>query len=315
VSLMGSAAGDGALEALQGKSSLRALKTGKLVTDAGLAFLRSLPQLKELLIDGPFTNAGLASLAGLDTVTDLDLFWHVSGITSDAFAHLAALPNLAVLGADGELSDDEAMRHIAALPGLRRLRAQESVATDAGFEALSRSATLEWFWGRECPNFGSRGFVALSTMPVLRRLGIGCKNVDDRALSTLPHFPSLRELTPIGVHDAGFRHIGRCARLEHLQCMYCRDTTDVATEHVAGLQLTRYYAGLTQITDRSLEMLGRMSSLERADFYETKGVTDAGLVFLAALPNLREVALEGLPRVTFEGTRVFPARVHVTYST
>ncbi len=48
------------------------------------------------LIDGPFTNAGLASLAGLEGVVDLDLFWHVTGITSDAFAHLAGLPNLAL---------------------------------------------------------------------------------------------------------------------------------------------------------------------------------------------------------------------------
>jgi hypothetical protein len=57
--------------------------------------------------------------------------------------------------------------------------------------------------------------------------------------------------------------------------MYCRDTTDVATGHIAGLQLKYYYAGLTQITDRSLEILGRMTSLEKVEFFETKGVTDA----------------------------------------
>src|SRR5438552_2460273 len=83
-----------------------------------------------------------------------------------------------------------------------------SAATDDGFGALSKSNTLEFFWGRECPNFGSRGFVALSKMPTLRGLGIGCKNLDDEALSTLPQFPALRELTPIGVKDGGFRHIG-----------------------------------------------------------------------------------------------------------
>ena len=149
-----------------------------------------------LLIDGPFTNQGLASLAGLEGVFELDLFWHVTGITTDAFAHLVQLPNLVSLGCDGHLSDDTAMRHIAAIPRLRNLRAQESVATDDGFVALSRSQTLEGFWGRVCPNFGSRGFVAFSKMPALRSLGVGCKNVDDQALSTLPHFPALQELTP-----------------------------------------------------------------------------------------------------------------------
>ena len=204
---------------------------------------------------------------------------------------------------------------LASISGLRSLRAQESVATDAGFEALSGSQTLEVFWARECPNFGSRGFVAFSRMPALRSLGVGCKNVDDDALARLPEFPALRELTPIGVTDAGFRHVGQCRRLERLTCMYCRDTTDVATEHVAALQLTYYYAGLTKITDRSLVILGRMASLEQVDLYECKRVTDAGLVFLAALPSLREVGLDGLPGVTLEGTRVFPSGVRVRYST
>jgi ankyrin repeat protein len=321
VDLMGSPTGDGAIAALQGKSNLRNFSTGKLVTDAGVALLHNFPRLKEnsgdarLLIDGPFTNKGLATLAGLEGVSDLDLFWHVTGITSDAFAHLVHLENLVSLGCDGDLSDDTAMRHIAAIPRLRKLRAQESVATDDGFVALSRSQTLEGFWGRVCPNFGSRGFVAFSKMPALRSLGVGCKNVDDHALSALPHFPALDELTPIGMNDDAFRHVGRCERLRRLTCMYCRDTTDLATEHIAGLQLKYYYAGLTQISDRSLAILGRMSSLEEVEFYECKGVTDAGLVFLTGLPRLREVHLDGLPGVTFGGTKVFPAHVRVSYST
>ena len=121
-----------------------------------------------LLIDGPITDAGLAGLAGLDGLVELDLFWHVTAMTPDGFAHLRRLPNLQVLGADGELSGDAAMRHIAAIPHLRRLRAQGTAATDEGFEALSQSSTLESLWGRECPHLGSRGFIALSRMPTLR---------------------------------------------------------------------------------------------------------------------------------------------------
>jgi hypothetical protein len=207
------------------------------------------------------------------------------------------------------------MIHIAAIPRLRRLRAQESVATDEGFAALSRSQTLEGLWGRECPHFGSRGFVALSKAPALRSLGIGCRNVSDDALSTLPDFPSLRELTPIGFQDDGFRHVGRCNRLERLTCMYCRDTTDTATSRITRLPLKYYYAGLTRITDRSLEMLAGIASLEQVEFYECSGITDRGLASLARLPNLREAHFDGLPGVTLEGTRVFPARVRVVYST
>jgi hypothetical protein len=323
VDLMGSPTGDGAIEALQGKPHLSSFASGKLVTDAGLRLLHHFPRLEawqgdentRLLIDGPFTNAGLASLAGLEGVFDLDLFWHVTGITSDGFAHLAGLPNLGVLGADGKLSDDEAMRHFAAIPRLRKLRAQGTVATDEGFEALSRSRTLEHLWTRETPHLGSRGFLALSRMPALRSLGVSCAQVSDEALASFPEFPSLRELTPIDVTDPGFRHIGRCDKLERLSCMYCRETTDVATEHIRDLQLRSYYAGLTQITDRSLEVLGRMTSLEQIELYECLHVTDAGLVFLSTLPRLRQFDVSGSPGVTLKGTGVFPATVTVHYST
>lgn len=323
VNLMGSPTGDGAIEALQGKPKLRKFRTGRLVTDAGLALLHNFPLLKtahegnegHLLIDGPFTNAGLALLAGLEGVFDLDLFWHVTGITTDAFVHFAGLPNLSVLGCDGHLSDNTAMRHFAAIPRLRRLRAQESAADDDGFVELSRSKTLEGLWGRECPKFGSRGFIALSKMPALRSMGISCANVSDDALATLPDFPSLREITPIGFTDAGFRHIGRCDRIERLTCMYCRETGDAATEHIVQLPLKYYYAGLTKITDRSLAILGQIATLEQIEFYECNGITDAGLPNLVGLPHLREVHIDSSPGVTLAGTRVFPANVRVLYTT
>jgi hypothetical protein len=334
VNLMGSPTGDGAIAALEGKPRLRQFSSGKLVTGAGLRLLHTLPQMKRwhgpeitsgdkqaiegsvrLLIDGPFGNHDLAALAGLEGVFELDLFWHVTGITTDAFAHLVHLPNLGSLGCDGALSDDTAMRHIAAMPRLRRLRAQSAAATDAGFVALGKSKTLEFIWGRECPNFGSSGFIAFSKMPALRGFGISLKNVDDQALARLPLFPALRELTPVGMTDAGFRHVGLCANLERLTCMYCRDTTDAATEHIARLRLKHYYAGLTQITDRSLAILGAMPSLEQIELYECQRVTDTGLAPLAALPRLREIHLDGLPGVTLEGTRVFPGNVRVYYST
>ena len=334
VNLMGTHTGDGAIETLRGKPRLRRLATGRLVTDAGLELLHDFPQFKKwpgpaitsgtreavayatrLLIDGPFTDNGVAGMGGLEGIFELVLFWHATDITPDGLRSLAGLPNLAALGCDGELSNDVAMRHFAALPCLRRLAAQGTVATDEGFIALSRSRTLEHLWTRETPNLTGRGFRALSTMPRLRNLGVSCKQVDDAALATLPSFATLREITPIDVHDDGFRHIGRCDSLERLTCMYCRDTTDSATAHIASLRLKFYYAGLTGITDHSLEILGRMPSLEHVELFECKGVTDAGLSHLGRLPRLREVHLNGLPQVTFGGTKVFPPGVRVKYST
>jgi hypothetical protein len=97
--------------------------------------------------------------------------------------------------------------------------------------------------------------------------------------------------------------------------MYCRETGDAATAAIERLPLKYYYAGLTKITDRSLESLGKIATLEQVDLYEVNGVTDIGLPFLARLPNLREVHLDTLPGVTLKGTRVFPKSVRVHYST
>ena|ERR1035438_5150388 len=98
--------------------------------------------------------------------------------------------------------------------------------------------------------------------------------------------------------------------------MYCRETTDAATEHIAGLsKLKTYYAGKTRITDHSLEILSRMQSLEKLTFWQCAGITDAGVSLLVRLRKLREVHLEGdMPQVTPEGTAVFPAHVRVDYS-
>jgi hypothetical protein len=148
-------------------------------------------------------------------------------------------------------------------------------------------------------------------MPALRGLAVSCKHVDDEGLSWLPRFPALTELMPMDVPDDGFRHVGRCDQLESLVLMYCRDTTDVATEHIAGLsKLKKYFASYTRITDRSMEILGRMQSLERISFYGCPAVTDAGVAALAGLPRLLEVEISG-PQITRQSAAAFPASVRV----
>ena len=117
------------------------------------------------------------------------------------------------------------------------------------------------------------------------------------------------------VSDDGYRHIGRCTKLEDLVLMYCRETTDSATEHIAELPgLKRYFASYNKITDRSLEILGRMKSLESIELCSVAGVTNLGVGFLANLPGLRQLRLSELPNVTRDAVAVFPASVRVEYS-
>jgi len=333
VSLMGSTTGDGVVNALRGKPRLGHLKTGRHVTDAGLALLHDFPMFSSwhpreiaydlmtfapegnnLLLDGPFTDRGLASLAGLDGLFGLGFFAHAKRFTPAGLVALADLPNLGFFACPGDLCDDTAMRNIAAVPNLRILLAQGTVATDEGFAALSRSPTLEYLWGRECPNLTGRGFRAMTAMPSLLGLGVSCKRVDDAALSALPSFPALRQLMPMDVPDSGFRHVGRCAGLLDLWCMYCRDTGDEATKHLHGLRLQTYYAGKTRITDRSCEILARMPSLELVELWECAGITDGGVAALAGLPRLKRFTISGSPRITARGVSMLPEGVRVEYS-
>jgi hypothetical protein len=226
----------------------------------------------------------------------------------------ADLAHLAYLGCQDALCDDDAMRHIAALPRLRMLMAQGTVASDAGFTSLSRSTSLEYLWGRECPNLTGRGFRALGAAVALKGLAVSCVNVDHASLGTLPSFPALHALVPMDVTDDGFRHVGRCENLENLWCMYCRETGDRATGHLATLpQLRTYYAGATRITDRSLEVLARMESLEVIELSEIAGITDAGVAALARLPRLRELAIAGSPNVTRGALASLPPQLRVRY--
>lgn len=332
VNLLGTATGNGAVAAMRGKSKLRDFTTGRLLDDLGIPLLHDIPCFKtwqggeptykltgfegepnKLTIDGPFTNDGLRQLAGLDGLFSLAFFWHSKAFTSDGLASLTELPNLGFLGCEGESCDDAAMGYFAKIPRLRKLMAQGTVATDAGFAALAQSPSIQHIWGRECPNLTGRGFVELAKMPALRGLAVSCANVDDASLSSLPDFPSLTFVMPMDVPDAGFRHVGKCKNLEALWCMYCRETGDEATTHIADLNLKLYYAGKTRITDVSLEILSRMTSLERLEFWQTAGITDAGIATLVSLPNLKEIEISGAAHVTRDGASVFPPTVQVDY--
>jgi hypothetical protein len=319
--------GDGAVRALAGKQKLRSLTSGAFVTDAGIPLLHELPVFKtwqggepkiallsydsepnRLVLRGSFTDRGMTQMRGLDGLFGLNLDDSGLSITAAAMVPLIELPNLGWLGVDAK---DDWMSHIAAMPRLRFLGAQDTPAGDDGFAALSKSRSIEYIWGRRCHNLRARGFMALANLPSLRGLSVSCLNVEDDGIAMLPSFPSLRELMPMDVRDAGYRHIGKCAELESLILMYCRDTTDAATEHITGLtKLSYYFNSYTTITDRTPELLSGMDSLERVTFDACHRLTNAGVARLARLPKLRELRVSGR-RVTSGVGAAFSAEVSV----
>ena len=325
VNLAWTRTGDGALKALAGKPKLAQFFSGALVTDSGIPILHDWPVFKSwqggevkiglmspqsfpnnLSLRGPFTDAGMRHLRGLDGLFGLNIDDQKLSITAAALPPLASLPNLGWLSTDAK---DDWMPYIAEMPRLAYLGVQDTSAGDDGFTALSKSRSLQFIWGRRCHNLRNRGFVALAQLPVLRGLSVSCLNVDDSAISALPSFPALRELMPMDIPDRGYRHIGKCRDLESLILMYCRDTTDLATEHITGLgKLSYYFNSYTAITDRTPELLSTMPSLERITFDTCHGLTNEGVRKLARLPRLHELRASGR-QLTRDAALGFPASV------
>ena len=93
--------------------------------------------------------------------------------------------------------------------------------------------------------------------------------------------------------------------------MYCRDTTDAATERITALpNLSYYFNSYTTITDRTPELLSGMDSLERITFDTCHGLTNAGVARLARLPRLRQLRVSGRG-ITSDVSAAFPPTVEM----
>ena len=329
LNLMWTNTGDGAIRSLAGMPRLSRLVSGNNVTDNGLAALRDLPvfaewrggkvemallspdvQPNQLSLRGKISDRGLEKLRGLNGLFGLGIDTSIP-FTMDGIAHLATLPRLGWLSIEAK---DDSMPVIATMPSLQFLLVQDTSAGDDGFEALSKSESIEMIWGRSTHNLHKRGFVALSRMRKLRGLSVSCLNVDDSGIASLPDFPALRELMPMDIPDAGYRHIGKCTAMESLVLMYCRDTTDAATEHIAGLRkLKHYFNSYTTITDRTPQILSDIDSLETVIFDACHNLTNDGIAALARLPRLKELRIAG-KLLTRDVVKAFRSDVDVHYS-
>jgi hypothetical protein len=331
VDLAWTATGDGAIAALVDMPSLSHLRSGHRVTDAGLAALHDYPVFKRwhggdvqmtlmsfeaspnsLMLRGAITDRGLARLRGLDGLVGLNVDDAALGLTGAALVPLIDLPHLGFLAFDAK---DDAMPHIARMSALRMLMAQDTTAGDDGYIALGASRSLEYFWGRRSHGLQRRGFQALAKIPTLRGLSASCMNVDAEGLAALPSFPALRELMPMDVRDDDYRFIAQCTQLEALTLMYCRETGDVATSHLATLpNVRRYFASYTYATDRTPALLAAMPALEAATLHGIPGITNAGIEALGRSASLRSLSLAGMQHVTTEVAHLLPARVRLDYT-
>ena len=238
------------------------------ITDAGLARLRGLGDLRDLNLTGThITDAGLAHLGDLARLRTLCL--NSTGITGEGLRHLEHLPDLQSLWLGGNQVNENGLGHLERLARLRVLGLHGLKVDEAAFSALGGLSALRELHLYES-NLTDGGLAHLARLEELRKLQLGNTQITDEGLVHLGGMTNLLELGLTGtrVTDSGLANLRRLTHLREL-----------------GL-------GKTGISDAGLAHLENLRDLETLQLWETR-ITDEGLLSLQGLKKLRRLELAG----------------------
>ena len=223
IELRGTKATDAAISALGECPTLEELvfnsgsKKNPVVTDAGLAGLAKLKNVKRLWCEGGIvTSKGVAALEGFSKMEELNL--KGSPLDDSASPHLAKLVSLTQLNVAGSkmtgkgitqvaagathlrhlamdrsgITDDD-IGPIAMMPELLHLSIAGTQVTDAGAATLSKSKSLQSLdiWNTKVTDVG---IISLVTMPQLHYLYLQDLPLTDVTFTSLLKVPELRAL-------------------------------------------------------------------------------------------------------------------------
>ncbi len=135
---------DATLARLEGLPNLRELSISRTgITNAGLAHLKGLKSLRALTLDSTsVTDDGLAHLKGMTNLRELEL-WGVYYVTDAGLAHLKGLTNLRTLHVAGPRITDVGLAHLKELTNLRELKLVGTIFPDASLAHLKGMTNLQ----------------------------------------------------------------------------------------------------------------------------------------------------------------------------
>ncbi len=195
------------------------------VDDVGLGHLAGMSNLKRLtIVAGNVTDAGLKHVAGIASLESLRI-WHTD-IHGIGLASLATMKKLTDLDVRDNLHavPDEVGRGLSELRNLRQLRVGSGVFGDWGNQKSDR--------------YGDRFLGQISGLTQLEALDLyNCSEISDDGLKQLERFNQLQKLRLGNTHvtDVGLPHLAVLTKLTELGLSSLR-VTDQGITHLATLR-------------------------------------------------------------------------------
>jgi hypothetical protein len=286
---------------------------GSRLTDAGLAKLPALKDLKELeLLDADrITNRGVAHLSRLKGLESLDL--SAAWVTGSGLGFLGELHNLRDLGLGVKVTFDKPEEIVGFYQnpdGTPLCPAWRYSRTTTGLEQIAKLSNLETL-GLAGAQLEDADLRFLAGLRNLRVLSLGSAGLKGRGLEHLKGLTHLKTLMLPGnyITDDELRHLSGLSELEELdlsQGLPVRDVriTDKGLVHLKNLtRLRSLNLSNYPITDAGLVHLKGLRELRSLDL-SGNPISDAGLVQLKGLRQLKSLRLAET-RVTAAGVKVF----------
>ena len=301
-----------------GRRSFREKNTAHAITDAGIASLSALKELKRLSVYSgvDVTGTGLRELARLPKLSELYLL--TPSINAEGFAAAATLPHLKVFSIstsdlppaafaplekmtslerlslydDKAPLDDSVAAYLAKLTELRELGLFDTKLTDAGLAHLRGLTNLRSLLISK-GIFTDVGLGYLKSLRELRKLSLSAElDASDEGIKNLAGMVHLTELQLPGkrITDEGLIALAKMTDLRSLN-LEKSQIQGPGLEHVRGLaKLRKLDLGKTLIGDAELPRLAQFPALEDLNLQVTS-VSDTGMESLGKLTNLKTLML------------------------
>ncbi len=290
---------DAGLKAIARHAKLEAVTVGsKEVTDAGLAYLAGLPNLRSLGIQEcpKLTSDGLRHLARTPRLTFLAA--SSLGPADDAVDVVAGVTTLERLWLSSfrDVPADRAIRALAGLPRLREVHWPSFPATDADLKGMAALPALKTAGVHDARLVTDAGVRELARSKSLKTVSLSrCGNLTDAAfvaLAGLPRLETLRVSGAGGATDAGLKALTRSATLSGVDFEGVPVTEAGIRAFVVdrGRQLKWFGVGGPVVTDAVVsDIADRCPDLRNLNLYRCPNVTPASVGPIARLTKLRHV--------------------------